>query len=193
MPKAVTFDQDAVLTAAMKVFWRQGYAATSMKDLEAATGLTTGSIYNSFNGKDDLFAMTLSHYMDRVVTQRINKFLNAEDARAGLEGFCRDTIENAPRLSGNGCFLVNTHVEGSLHTPMIRKLVAGGQSRIDDAVYTSICRAQKAKQITNKLDAQTLADRLNLILSGVLARSRMVAKPEWRQMAMQTITDMLDG
>ena len=193
MPKAVTFDQEGVLTAAMKTFWRHGYAATSMKDLEAATGLTTGSIYNSFHGKDELFAMALSHYVDRVVARRIDKYLNADNAREGLEDFYRETIENAPRLSGWGCFLVNTHVEGNLHSPSIRQLAASGQARIDEAIFKTICRGQKAKQITTKLNPKALADRLNLIMSGVMARSRMVEKPEWRHMAMQTVTDLLDG
>jgi AcrR family transcriptional regulator len=28
-------------------FWKQGYQATSMRDLEAATGLTAGSLYKA--------------------------------------------------------------------------------------------------------------------------------------------------
>ena len=55
------FDEDAVLTAAMDAFWRQGYEATSLSDLCACTGLHKGSLYQAFGGKHELFMKSLEH------------------------------------------------------------------------------------------------------------------------------------
>ena len=55
-------DTDAVLDAAVRQFWRHGYASTSLPDLEAAKGLPRQSIYNRFGSKRALFQRALPHY-----------------------------------------------------------------------------------------------------------------------------------
>ena len=48
------YDEQAVLTAAMHAFRREGYAHISVTELEAATGLRTSSRYNAFGDKSGL-------------------------------------------------------------------------------------------------------------------------------------------
>ena len=50
MGRPRSFDENAALTGAMEVFRRKGYVAVSIRDLEEATGLKAGSIYNSYGG-----------------------------------------------------------------------------------------------------------------------------------------------
>jgi len=50
-------------------FRRKGYQGVSVRDLEDATGLKMGSIYNSFGDKAGLFDAAFAHY-NRVVLQR---------------------------------------------------------------------------------------------------------------------------
>ncbi|MGZ6316729.1 MAG: TetR/AcrR family transcriptional regulator [Anaerolineales bacterium] len=45
----------AVLGAAYQLIIRQGYAATSMRQVAEKAGLSLGSIYNHFSSKDDVF------------------------------------------------------------------------------------------------------------------------------------------
>ncbi len=63
------FDEDSVLEAAMEVFWRKGYEATSLADLCDCTGLHKGSLYQTFGSKHDLFMKALKHYIDRQFAQ----------------------------------------------------------------------------------------------------------------------------
>ena len=56
------FDEDRALEAAMTVFWQKGYEATSLADLEAATGLSKSSLYNAYHSKDALFARCLERF-----------------------------------------------------------------------------------------------------------------------------------
>jgi len=52
----------ALIEAAFELFSRQGYHATTMRQIAERTGLTPGSIYNHFFGKDDIFLSVLSAY-----------------------------------------------------------------------------------------------------------------------------------
>ena len=46
----------AILEAAYGLFLKQGYAATSMRQIAGSAGLALGGIYNHFTGKEAIFA-----------------------------------------------------------------------------------------------------------------------------------------
>lgn len=48
--------RDGLLDAATRVFTRKGYAAATMKDIALEAGYTAPSLYNYFQGKEELFA-----------------------------------------------------------------------------------------------------------------------------------------
>ena len=56
------FEVDDVLDRAIEVFRERGYEASSMADIERATGLNTSSIYNTFGSKEALFNRSLARY-----------------------------------------------------------------------------------------------------------------------------------
>jgi len=53
------FDEEKIIAAVRDLFWRQGYAATSLDDLMQVTGLGKGSIYGAFGDKRNLFLAVL--------------------------------------------------------------------------------------------------------------------------------------
>jgi AcrR family transcriptional regulator len=57
------FEMEPVLEAAMLLFWEQGYEATSLAQLRAATGLSSASLYGAFGSKEGLFRQVVEHYM----------------------------------------------------------------------------------------------------------------------------------
>jgi AcrR family transcriptional regulator len=57
-------DQDAVLTAAVRLFNERGYEATSMGDLAVSLGITKSSIYHHISGKQELLRMAIDHALD---------------------------------------------------------------------------------------------------------------------------------
>ena len=56
-----------ILTAARKLFDRNGYAKTSMEDVAARAGLAVGTLYNYFRSKDDLLLAIMRREADRLV------------------------------------------------------------------------------------------------------------------------------
>ncbi|MGV9856120.1 TetR/AcrR family transcriptional regulator [Streptomyces sp. NPDC003442] len=57
------FVVEGVLEAAMRLFWEQGYEATSMAQLREATGLSSASLYGAFDSKQGLFERAVEHYL----------------------------------------------------------------------------------------------------------------------------------
>ena len=59
------FDLNVALDLMVEVFWRKGYAGTSIHELEAATNLSRPSLYAAFGGKGDMFLAVLRRYGDK--------------------------------------------------------------------------------------------------------------------------------
>lgn len=57
-----SFDRDAALDKAIRLFWRYGYEATSVRDLTTELGIGAPSLYHAFGDKQRLFAAALRGY-----------------------------------------------------------------------------------------------------------------------------------
>jgi AcrR family transcriptional regulator len=57
-----------IRAVARKEFGRRGYEATTMRDIAASAGLSTGTLYRSFASKDDLLLSIMSSYSEKVKT-----------------------------------------------------------------------------------------------------------------------------
>ncbi|MCO8277372.1 TetR/AcrR family transcriptional regulator [Actinoplanes sp. TRM 88003] len=57
-----TFDRAAALAAATRLFWQNGYEATSIHDLTQAMGIRPGSLYAAFGDKKALFNEVIEAY-----------------------------------------------------------------------------------------------------------------------------------
>ena len=63
-----TFDDthQRILESGMKMFLANGYERTNLRDLCADAGITTGSFYRHFTGKEDLFAFFVQPAVDDI-------------------------------------------------------------------------------------------------------------------------------
>ena len=57
-----TFDRAAALAAATRLFWENGYEATSINDLTREMGIRSGSLYAAFGDKRSLFHEVIETY-----------------------------------------------------------------------------------------------------------------------------------
>jgi AcrR family transcriptional regulator len=87
----------ALLAAAHKLFLRQGFHGTSMREIADEAGLAVGGIYNHFATKEDIFAAVLDAYhpyhvllpaLEQTEGDSIEAFVRnaAERVRQGIEG-----------------------------------------------------------------------------------------------------------
>ncbi len=67
MPKGTYDDTHAkIIEKGRKMFLDNGYERTNLRDLCAAAGVTTGSFYRHFSGKEDLFSYLVSPAVDEL-------------------------------------------------------------------------------------------------------------------------------
>jgi AcrR family transcriptional regulator len=61
--------EQRIIQAAMTVFGEQGFQATTLKDIAAGAGISTGSIYTYFQDKEALFQATVLYGWDSFNTE----------------------------------------------------------------------------------------------------------------------------
>jgi len=112
MPRPRAFDEDTVLAAATDAFWRQGYAATSVRELGLAMGLGPASLYNAFGDKQALFDRCLDRYLREGLCARLARLEAEHPPRAAIEAFLHDMLARS-LADPRGCLLVNSALEGA--------------------------------------------------------------------------------
>lgn len=110
MGRTRAYDEDAVLSGAMHAFRRKGYHAVSIRDLERATRLKAGSIYNSFGDKAGLFDAAFAHYVETVLRCRIERYAAQEAGLGGLRELFLSLLHE-PDGGSFGCLITNAAVE----------------------------------------------------------------------------------
>src|ERR1700745_2659199 len=75
MGRPKNFSREEVLDKAMPVFWKHGFADTTLQELERATGVNKSGLYTEFRDKEDLFVACLRHYLE---SQEKRGFLTRE-------------------------------------------------------------------------------------------------------------------
>lgn len=150
----------------MWVFWEKGYRATSMVDLEQATGLQPGSIYNAFGSKKGLFLAVLDHYREQVVGERVNVLLQSGEPLAAIEAFFRTAYEDLEPEELAGCLLTNSAIEVASGDAEIQACVSEGITSIETAFKTRLEEAQALGVLSADKDPALLAAHLSACFQG---------------------------
>ncbi|HEY1863137.1 MAG TPA: TetR/AcrR family transcriptional regulator [Roseiarcus sp.] len=174
MARPREFDEGAALHAAVLCFWKQGYEATSVRDLVEHTGVTAASLYNAFGDKRALYEKALDRYVEQSIADRIRRCESLPPLRA-IEAFFEEIVKRSLNdRERKGCMLVNAALDVAPHDPAFRKIVAGVLVGMEAFFQGCIEAGQVDGTITRSLPAATLAQNLLGVLMGirVLARVR---------------------
>jgi AcrR family transcriptional regulator len=98
------FSREEVLEKATPVFWKHGFADTTLYELEQATGVNKSGLYTEFRDKEDLFVACLRHYLE---SQGKRGLLTKEPLGwKNVETF----LKNGPlnKQEQQGCFAINS-------------------------------------------------------------------------------------
>lgn len=111
MARPRTFDPADVLQSVMVSFWCKGYGGTTMRGIEAETGVGIRSLANTFGDKDTLFASSLSAYRDMAagVIAQVFDPPGVDAIAAMFSGMSQPVSDDDPQRYG--CLMVNTVFE----------------------------------------------------------------------------------
>jgi len=97
MGRPRAFNEAAALDAAMDCFWRDGYEATSVRDLAARMGINGPRLYNAFGDKRLLFHEVLRRYADRSTRERITRFETMLPSKEAIRAIFGEIIDRFDR------------------------------------------------------------------------------------------------
>lgn len=169
-----SYDPETALARARDAFWNTGYAATSLDELSAATGLNRPSLYGAFGDKKALYLKALERTR-REMAAGLEAVLSAPGP---LREALARVFEAAARiyLSGDagqrGCFLIGTAVTESVADPDIRAAVAAGLGETDAAFAARFRQAQAAGELDAGLDPGALGQMASAVLHTLAVRAR---------------------
>jgi len=139
MARPREFDEEQVIEALMNVFWDQGYEATSMRDLVAATGLHKGSLYGAFGDKRALYLAALAHYDRTRIRAGIDMLEGQGTGRDKVRRLFDTVIESVKAgVFAGGCLLCNASVEMAPVDQDVKRSVKKTLRRLQSAVYNAI-------------------------------------------------------
>lgn len=167
-----SFDTDEVLGKARDIFWRHGFAGTSMDQLSAATGLHKPSLYGAFGDKKQLFLAALDNYLAEIGAAFAEAFA-LPDLFESLEAMIEATIDKFTQSeAGSGCFMMSTALPEASIDPELSARVRRALESLQRAFLRRFQRAIEAGQIPPDSDPEALAMIMGGGHSEISARAR---------------------
>jgi len=155
------FDTDAALDKAITRFSEYGYHGTSISDLNACLGLTSGSIYKAWGDKRGLFLAALDRYMTQR-SEAIAACLASElSGKKKIELLITQYALLSSEVAGRtGCLVIESAVELSLADNEISKLIAAQQTRQQEQLLRLLEEGQMDGSIRTEVNAANMAKLL---------------------------------
>jgi TetR/AcrR family transcriptional regulator, copper-responsive repressor len=189
------YQPDVALGKALDLFRRGGFAATSLDDLSAATGMNRPSLYGAFGDKRELYIKSYQRYRDEARAAAAEIFRSEGPARRQLERIYAIALdiylsgENGPR----GCFTVMTAGSEAVNDPEIRAMVQDALSELDNAFAFCFRRAKQTGELPDSADPAVLAQLASATIHSVAIRARAHAPRNELEAIVNGAIDVLLG
>jgi AcrR family transcriptional regulator len=171
MPRPKSFAPTDAVRAARDQFWRRGYEATSLSDLESVTRLNRSSLYQAFGTKRQLFALAMESYLAEVAWPRLAPVEQPGAGPASVAGYftalAAALSAAPPEIAQRGCLIVNTITELGARDAEARGVGAAYRERIRRAFASAFATAMPARAASRRADTTTA------VLIGVLVTARV--------------------
>ena len=168
------FEPETALTQAMDVFWSDGFAATSLDDISAATGLNRPSLYGAFGDKRALYLQAYQQYRKRMNESFGPLFAAREPLRVKLERILTAALD--VYLSGSdgprGCFTVLSAASEAIADPDLHSLVGEAIDGTDRAFGRMFAAARAAGELPAATDPRRLARMATATIHTLSIRAR---------------------
>lgn len=178
MPRIREFDPNAALADAMQIFWRNGYADTSMEDIVSETGVSRYGLYGTFGNKKELLIAAIRHYEQTMGNLLMSDLRQSDAGLASVVNYWTTVSEYAKDEEFcDGCLIVNVAAEVAPHD----EDVAAEVQRIDQehtGYFTNAIRnGQAAGDIPPHVDAGAVALMMVSLARGLALMVRAGTNP----------------
>lgn len=168
------YEPDVAIGQALDLFRRAGYAATSLDDLSAATGMNRPSLYGAFGDKRALYIKSYQRYRDDYTAKVLALFKADIDIRERLRRFYAAALDIYTKgdIDPRGCFAVMTVASDAIADPEIRSLMVEGFKELDDAFAWCFRTAMARGELPETTNVDVLAKMASALLNLSSIRAR---------------------
>src|SRR5271170_3641470 len=163
MGRRKNFSREDVLTKAIPVFWKHGFADTKVEDLEEATGVNKSGLYSEFSSKDEIFVESLKYYLK----QRDGRDLQKEPLGwHNIRNFLR---RSCPAGKEGGCFAIYSIRELSIVPAEAHKILSSSREALKSLIRQNLI-------VESVEDADELAAVILTFFTGICLEQNMGRK-----------------
>ncbi len=184
--------KEFIIQTVAPIFNKNGYAATSLSDITAATALTKGAIYGNFKNKEELaiaaFTMTVKKMLRRITDHQsltsspIEKLLLITD-------FYRKYYDYSQEIGG--CPILNMGVDAKHQNTPLFQYVQYTISKIETNIAKLLDAGKEADEIRGKVDSLTYAKRLYTMITGAIFMTHTMDDVNYLLQTMDLIDEMI--
>ncbi|MEL6984489.1 MAG: helix-turn-helix domain-containing protein [Actinomycetota bacterium] len=179
------FDHDEVVAAAIGAFFQKGLEATTLADLETATGVDRSTLYNSFGGKNGLYRSATDTYLSLAEAGLFAPLLvGTDDGYGDLLDFLRNLRSGLTSPDAiPGCLIVNDMAAGADPGAAARY-----RALLEDGLRAALTR-------TGTLDDEQRTQRAALISASVIGInliSKATGDPNEIGRLIDALTDLVN-
>ncbi len=168
------YEPEIALGKALDLFRKDGFAATSLDDLSAATGMNRPSLYGAFGDKRELYIKSYARYRADARAAMLDIFQHEMPIRQRLQRIYAVALdiylsgESGPR----GCFTVMTAASEAVSDPDIRTMVLEGFLELDKAFAACFRSAREKGELPASADPIVLAQLASATIHTIAIRAR---------------------
>jgi TetR/AcrR family transcriptional repressor of nem operon len=166
------FDPQQTLKAAIDVFWRSGYAQTSLDDLMDAMKIGRQSLYDTFGYKRTLYLSALSEYHRVSHEARRHFFASGLPIRECFTVIFRQICDESESEHSRGCFLLNANIERSADDAEVAAIVHKNLAEIETSFERALRHAQEIGDLAREKHPAALASFMLATVQGMRQAAR---------------------
>lgn len=156
MARKANFDREEKLLVAMDVFWRKGFANTSISDLTDELNINRFSLYNTYGDKQQLYYEALDAYLKKVSLPSLANLQNEGASLREIEEFLT-SFAALQRKRSCGCFVQNALVEHAGEDEDVLRMGHFLFDHLVEILTEAIENAQREKIVPKTLNPSDLA------------------------------------
>ena len=168
MARPREFDTDKALNQTMRVFWEQGYQASTFAELTKAADVQKQSLYGAFGDKRSLFLKSLELYRNQVLSEIRDLLSEADSPFEGIAKVMRYASRPpGPRNRPSGCLMANTALELGVSDADVAAEVKRLFRGIEELLTGAVKKGQERAEITTRFDSVTIGRSLANTINGL--------------------------
>jgi TetR/AcrR family transcriptional repressor of nem operon len=191
MARIREFDIDQAVERAMDLFWRQGYAETSLQDLLKELSIGSGSFYAAFGSKEQLYIHALDRYVSTQGRDLETTLDEAPEIRPAIRRVLASLIEADLADPTRGCLVVNTATQCG-DQPLAADRVNTAIRQVESSLAGALERAQARGEISPEKNPGELARFLTTFIQGIRIVGGARVGREFMEDALSTAMRALD-